>query len=78
MFKFPKYYGKTIKTIETNEQMFIGKNDKPKSVLQDYKVYTNMIEFIEDPECIKMKLPAASRRGIRVKAIQISLQAAGN
>ncbi len=41
-------------TLQTNEQIFFGKNGKPKSVLLDYKVYADMIEMIEDAKCIKV------------------------
>jgi len=43
-----------MSTILTNEQIFFGKNGKPKSVLLDYKVYTDMIELIEDAKCVKV------------------------
>jgi hypothetical protein len=43
-----------MSTILTNEQIFLGKNGKPKSVLLDYKVYTDMIELIEDAKCVKV------------------------
>jgi len=41
-------------TIRTNEKIFYDKNGKPKSVLLDYKVYTEMIELIEDSNCVKV------------------------
>ena len=43
-----------MSTILTNEQIFFGKNGKPKSVLLNYKVYTDMIELIEDAKCVKV------------------------
>jgi chromosome condensin MukBEF MukE localization factor len=43
-----------MSTIQINEQVFFGKNGKPKSVLLDYKVYTDMIELIEDAKCVKV------------------------
>jgi len=41
-------------TINTNEQILYTKNGRPKSVLLDYKVYTSMIELIEDAKCVKI------------------------
>ena len=41
-------------TLNTNEQILYGKNGKPKSVLLDYKVYTAMLELIEDAKCVKI------------------------
>ncbi len=43
-----------MSTFNTNEKIFFGKNGKPKSVLLDYKVYTDMIELIEDAKCVKV------------------------
>lgn len=43
-----------METLQTNEQIFFGKNGKPKSVLLDYKVYAYMIELIEDAKCVKI------------------------
>jgi chromosome condensin MukBEF MukE localization factor len=43
-----------METIKTNEKIFYGKNGKSKSVLLDYKVYSNMLEIIEDSKLIKI------------------------
>lgn len=43
-----------MSTIRTNENIFYDKKGKPKSVLLDYKVYTEMIELIEDSNCVKV------------------------
>ncbi len=43
-----------MSTIRTNEKIFYDKNGKPKSVLLDYKVYTEMIELIEDSKCVRV------------------------
>jgi len=43
-----------METFKTNEKIFFGKNGKPKSVLLDYKVYSNMIELIEDSKFVKI------------------------
>jgi len=40
--------------LKTKEKIFYSKNGKPKSVLVDYKVYKEMLEIIEDNECIKI------------------------
>ena len=40
--------------LKTKEKIFYSKNGKPKSVLVDYKVYKEMLELIEDNECIKI------------------------
>ena len=40
--------------LKTREKIFYNKNGKPKSVLVDYKVYKEMLEIIEDNECIKI------------------------
>lgn len=43
-----------METFQTKEQIFFAKTGKPKSVLLDYKVYTSMLELIEDAKCIKV------------------------
>ncbi|MGA7723239.1 MAG: hypothetical protein WCA84_18880 [Ignavibacteriaceae bacterium] len=40
--------------LKTREKIFYNKSGKPKSVLVDYKVYKEMLEIIEDNECIKI------------------------
>lgn len=43
-----------METIKTNEKIFYGKTGKPKIILLDYKVYSNMLEIIEDSKLIKI------------------------
>lgn len=40
--------------LRTNEQILYNKRGKPKSVLIDYKAYKEMVELIEDSECVKI------------------------
>jgi chromosome condensin MukBEF MukE localization factor len=40
--------------IKTREKIFYSKSGKPKSVLVDYKIYKEMLDLIEDNECIKI------------------------
>ena len=40
--------------LKTNEKIIFSKSGKPKSVLVDYKTYREMLELIEDNECIKI------------------------
>lgn len=40
--------------LRTKEKVFYSKNGKPHSVLIDYKTYKEMLELIEDNECIKI------------------------
>jgi len=40
--------------LKTKEKIFYSKDGKPESVLLDYKVYREMLELIEDNECIKI------------------------
>ena len=40
--------------LKTKEKIFYSRSGKPKSVLVDYKVYKEMLEIIEDNECIKI------------------------
>lgn len=46
--------GAKLSTLRTNEKIFYGKNGKPETVLLDYKVYTEMLELIEDSKCVKI------------------------
>ena len=40
--------------LKTKEKIIYSKNGRPKSVLVDYKTYQEMLELIEDNECIKI------------------------
>lgn len=40
--------------LKTKEKIFYSRNGKPKSVLINYKTYKEMLELIEDNECIKI------------------------
>ena len=40
--------------LKTKEKIFYSKDGKPESVLVVYKVYKEMLELIEDNECIKI------------------------
>jgi len=40
--------------LRTKEQILYNKRGKPKSVLIDYKVYKEMLELLEDSECVKI------------------------
>ncbi len=40
--------------LKTREKIFYSKDGKPESVLLDYEVYLEMLELIEDNECIKI------------------------
>lgn len=40
--------------LKTKGKIFYSRNGKPKSVLINYKTYKEMLELIEDNECIKI------------------------
>ena len=40
--------------LKTKEKIIFSKSGKPKSVLVNYKTYREMLELIEDNECIKI------------------------
>ena len=40
--------------LKTKEKIIYSKSGRPKSVLVDYKTYQEMLELIEDNECIKI------------------------
>lgn len=40
--------------LKTKEKIIYSKSGNPKSVLVDYKTYREMLELIEDNECIKI------------------------
>lgn len=40
--------------LKTKEKIIYSKSGRPKSVLVDYKTYWEMLELIEDNECIKI------------------------
>ncbi len=40
--------------LKTKEKVFYSKSGKPHSVLINYKTYKEMLELLEDNECIKI------------------------
>jgi len=46
--------GLSMFELKTKEKIIYSKSGRPKSVLVDYKTYQEMLELIEDNECIKI------------------------
>jgi len=46
--------GMSMFELRTKEKIIYSKNGNPKSVLVNYKTYQEMLELIEDNECIKI------------------------
>ncbi|MCK9211843.1 MAG: hypothetical protein M0P61_13470 [Ignavibacteriaceae bacterium] len=40
--------------LRTKEQILYNKRGEPQSVLIDYKVYKEMLELLEDSDCVKI------------------------
>jgi len=66
-----------MKKLRTKEQILYNKRGKPKSVLIDYKVYKEMLELIEDMECLKIIKERKNEPKIKFEQLKIELKKDG-
>ena len=65
--------GMSMFELKTKEKIIYSKSGKPKSVLVDYRTYQEMLELIEDNECIKIIQNRKSDSNISEKEFQNKL-----
>jgi len=66
-----------IKQLRMKAQILYNKKGKPKSVLIDYKVYKEMLELIEDLECVKIIKERKNEPKIEFERLKVELKKDG-